>query len=172
MAGSLNHIVAGDGSFTMDHIDNMSDAQEALAECHQVIAYLDERLAPGELNRILEQLGHPVLHGERQEGIRRPRLRGGEAEAQAKASLAQTTVRPGSIWVHYKGVGLTPPHSGLYEVVAVAEKEAKPGIFEVIYRPWGLPESTRVWSRPVLDWFAQVRQQDGSWVQRFTAVRR
>lgn len=40
MAGSLNHIVADDGSFTMDTIENMGDAHEALEDCHQVIAAL------------------------------------------------------------------------------------------------------------------------------------
>lgn len=40
MAGSLNHIVADDGTFTMDLIENLDDAQEALEECHQIIAYL------------------------------------------------------------------------------------------------------------------------------------
>lgn len=40
MAGSLNHIVADDGGFTMDLIENLGDAHEALEECHQFIAYL------------------------------------------------------------------------------------------------------------------------------------
>jgi hypothetical protein len=40
MAGSLNHITQEDGSFTMDLIENLGDAHEALEECHRVIAYL------------------------------------------------------------------------------------------------------------------------------------
>lgn len=40
MAGSLNHITAEDGSFTMDTIENLGDAWEALQECHQIIAWL------------------------------------------------------------------------------------------------------------------------------------
>jgi hypothetical protein len=40
MAGSLNHIVADDGSFRPGGIENMRDAIEALEECHQVIAWL------------------------------------------------------------------------------------------------------------------------------------
>lgn len=40
MAGSLNHIIDDDGSFTMEHIENMGDAHEALEECHAIIAWL------------------------------------------------------------------------------------------------------------------------------------
>lgn len=40
MAGSLRHIVADDGSFRMNLIENMRDAHEALEECHRVIAAL------------------------------------------------------------------------------------------------------------------------------------
>lgn len=40
MAGSLNHIIADDGSFDMELIENMGDAHEALGECHQFIAAL------------------------------------------------------------------------------------------------------------------------------------
>jgi len=40
MAGSLLHIVTDEGKFTMDGIENMGDAHEALEECHQIIAYL------------------------------------------------------------------------------------------------------------------------------------
>lgn len=43
MAGSLNHIIADDGTFTMDLIDNLGDAQEALEEAHQFIAVLAMR---------------------------------------------------------------------------------------------------------------------------------
>lgn len=37
MAGSLNHIVADDGTFKMGSIENMGDAHEALDECFKII---------------------------------------------------------------------------------------------------------------------------------------
>jgi len=40
MAGSLNHIVNDDGTFTMDFIENLGDAHEALEECYQLIYIL------------------------------------------------------------------------------------------------------------------------------------
>jgi hypothetical protein len=40
MAGSLNHIVDTDGSFTMSLIDNLGDAHEALEECYALIIEL------------------------------------------------------------------------------------------------------------------------------------
>ena len=40
MAGSLNHIVAPDGRFTMDSIENLGDAHEALDECFKIIRHL------------------------------------------------------------------------------------------------------------------------------------
>lgn len=43
MSGSLNHIVDEDGSFTMDTIENMGDAHEALEECFDLIAFLLEQ---------------------------------------------------------------------------------------------------------------------------------
>ena len=68
MAGSLNHIVEEDGSFTMDHLDHMGDAHEALEECHQIIAWLlpyagralDTSDATGALTECLHQLGYPM----------------------------------------------------------------------------------------------------------------
>jgi len=67
MAGSLNHIVRDDGSFTMENIENMGDAHEALAECHAIIAWLlpfagramDNSDATGALTEALHQLGFP-----------------------------------------------------------------------------------------------------------------
>jgi len=44
MAGSYDHICADGGSFTMDLIDNMGDAYEALEDCHGIIAQLCEAL--------------------------------------------------------------------------------------------------------------------------------
>lgn len=37
MAGSLNHIIGADGRFTMDSIENLGDAYEALEECFNLI---------------------------------------------------------------------------------------------------------------------------------------
>lgn len=59
MAGSLNHIVDGDGTFTMNHIENLGDAHEALEECHQIIA----ELLDGDLDRLeaaCHALGYPI----------------------------------------------------------------------------------------------------------------
>lgn len=40
MAGSLNHIVNSDGTFSMNCIDNLGDAGEALEECFDIILFL------------------------------------------------------------------------------------------------------------------------------------
>jgi hypothetical protein len=48
MAGSLNHIFDKNHKFTMDTIENMGDAYEALEECFNVIQYL----ADGDVERI------------------------------------------------------------------------------------------------------------------------
>lgn len=40
MAGSLKHIIDTDGTFTMDLIDNLGDAYEALEECYSLIVEL------------------------------------------------------------------------------------------------------------------------------------
>lgn len=40
MAGSLNHIVKEDGTFTAELVENNKDKQESLEECHQIIAWL------------------------------------------------------------------------------------------------------------------------------------
>lgn len=40
MAGSLNHIVDDDGRFSMDTIENLGDAWEALEECYAIIYHL------------------------------------------------------------------------------------------------------------------------------------
>ena len=42
MAGSLAHLVGKDGKFTMNLIDNMGDAQEALQECYILIYLLSK----------------------------------------------------------------------------------------------------------------------------------
>ena len=64
MAGSLNHIVNEDGSFNMDLIENMRDAHEALAECHQIIAelFMDVKHPTRKLNDLLKRLSYPSVH--------------------------------------------------------------------------------------------------------------
>lgn len=67
MAGSLNHIVADDGTFTTDTVENLGDCYEALQECHQIIAYLLPYAgrgmgggdATGALAQALHDLGYP-----------------------------------------------------------------------------------------------------------------
>ena len=45
MAGSFRHLVAEDGSFTMDLIENLGDANEALEECYDMILWLAKEYA-------------------------------------------------------------------------------------------------------------------------------
>lgn len=40
MAGSFRHLVGEDGGFTMDLIENLGDANEALEECYDMILWL------------------------------------------------------------------------------------------------------------------------------------
>jgi ABC-type cobalamin transport system ATPase subunit len=48
MAGSFNHILNSDGEFTMDFIENIGDAHEALEECYKLIV----ELSNGEWSRV------------------------------------------------------------------------------------------------------------------------
>ena len=48
MAGSLSHIIAEDGSFQMDLIENLGDAEEALSECFHIIL----RLSGGDMTKV------------------------------------------------------------------------------------------------------------------------
>lgn len=80
MAGSLNHIVAEDGSFTMDLIESMGDAHEALEECHAIIAilihyaYRDIGEDPtGALIEVLHQI-YPGARARSRQGTRCPIL--------------------------------------------------------------------------------------------------
>lgn len=63
MAGSIAHIVAEDGTFRMDLIENLGDAEEALIEAHQIIAVLAQRwgfdthVIPG----VMKDLSFPSL---------------------------------------------------------------------------------------------------------------
>lgn len=42
MAGSLKHIIAPDGTLTMDKIDNLGDAHEALEELYALVIDLSD----------------------------------------------------------------------------------------------------------------------------------
>ena len=48
MAGSLNHLISSNGSFSMDLIENMGDAHEALEECFNIIV----RLSRGDMKEV------------------------------------------------------------------------------------------------------------------------
>ncbi len=63
MAGSLHHIVAEDGRFQMELIENLGDAHEALAECHQIIAWFS-REHPGELQQACDAMNHAMPEAE------------------------------------------------------------------------------------------------------------
>ena len=55
MAGSLYHIIDPDGSFSMDLIEHLGDAHEALEECFHIILFLcegDMRLVSEACNRL------------------------------------------------------------------------------------------------------------------------
>jgi len=58
MAGSLNHIVASDGTFTMDYIENLGDACEALEECFAIIFTLTGGDS-AKVSAVCEKLGFP-----------------------------------------------------------------------------------------------------------------
>lgn len=61
MAGSLSHITDDDGKFRIELIENLGDAEEALEECHQIIAYLLRALENGTevLDKVCGQLSFP-----------------------------------------------------------------------------------------------------------------
>ncbi len=61
MAGSLNHIVDSDtGQFTMDGIENLGDAYEALEECFDIILAMSSGTMK-EVNEYCEGLGYPTI---------------------------------------------------------------------------------------------------------------
>lgn len=58
MAGSLNHIISKDGTFTMDYLDHLGDAHEALSECFHIIL----RMSGGDMSKVSDacrSLGYP-----------------------------------------------------------------------------------------------------------------
>ncbi len=61
MAGSINHIVDPEtGEFTMELIENLGDAHEALEECYMFI-YTVSNGEKELINPILEGLGFPEI---------------------------------------------------------------------------------------------------------------
>lgn len=61
MAGSLNHIVDSEtGKFTMDTIENLGDAHEALEECFNIILAMSGG-AMDEVNEYLDGLNYPRI---------------------------------------------------------------------------------------------------------------
>jgi hypothetical protein len=56
MAGSLSHIIGEDGHFTMDLIDELGDAHEALEQCFALIYSLSD----GNIGKVKE---HCAWHG-------------------------------------------------------------------------------------------------------------
>jgi len=58
MAGSLSHIVGSDGKFTMDLLDHMGDAREALEECFEIIYGLAKGNSK-KISKICKKLGYP-----------------------------------------------------------------------------------------------------------------
>ena len=61
MAGSLNHIVDSEtGEFTMDSIDNLGDAYEALEECFHLIRVMTGG-SMDEVNEYCRALNYPEI---------------------------------------------------------------------------------------------------------------
>lgn len=61
MAGSLCHIVDDEtGEFTMDNIDNLGDAHEALEECYYIIAEMSAG-RKSRINKMCRRLRYPKL---------------------------------------------------------------------------------------------------------------
>lgn len=67
MAGSLNHIVTDEGTFTADLLDGVTgDAVEALEECYNVIGEL-AGWDVEKINAVLDKLNYPTLDAEKME---------------------------------------------------------------------------------------------------------
>lgn len=67
MAGSLNHIVAEDGTFRMGGIDNLGDAHEALDECFKIIRALTDG-DKEKVNAVCRRLRFPTIKADMQPG--------------------------------------------------------------------------------------------------------
>lgn len=61
MAGSLNHIIREDGKFTMDLIENLGDAHEALEECFTIIHALSDGGAKHIINIVCDDNKYPTI---------------------------------------------------------------------------------------------------------------
>lgn len=71
MAGSFAHIVDDNGAFTMDNIEHLGDAHEALEECFDIIALLIAEISPlGSFEAICEMANAPVPKATPQFGAR------------------------------------------------------------------------------------------------------
>lgn len=60
MAGSLNHIVGDEGFFSMDLIENLDDAHEALHECFNIIQELTGG-KKSKVNAVMRKLNFPEI---------------------------------------------------------------------------------------------------------------
>jgi hypothetical protein len=61
MAGSLNHIVDSEtGTFTMELIENLGDAHEALEECFNIIKFITNGNMQV-VNDVCLKLGYPEI---------------------------------------------------------------------------------------------------------------
>jgi hypothetical protein len=76
MAGSLNHIIAKDGTFRMGLIENMRDAREALEEAHQLAAWIAQARGWGVIQDALTDMGFPQLTAQ---PVIQPELHGPES---------------------------------------------------------------------------------------------
>lgn len=61
MAGSLNHIIDENGCFTMEHIEKMHDAHQALDECFNIIRLLTDG-DKSKINQVCRALGYPEIN--------------------------------------------------------------------------------------------------------------
>lgn len=70
MAGSIKHTMKSDGSFTMDLIENMGDAHEALQEYHQALEETVDMLdaTAGIFHQLIR---HPNSHWHRSRAVTR-----------------------------------------------------------------------------------------------------
>lgn len=67
MAGSLNHIIDENGCFTMEHIEKMHDAHQALDECFNIIRLLTDG-DKSKINQVCRALGYPEINQDMRPG--------------------------------------------------------------------------------------------------------
>lgn len=68
MAGSLNHLVTEDGTFSFGNVENARDKAEALMECFDLIAVLAKDKAT--LDAACDHLGFPRVKAMPRAGAR------------------------------------------------------------------------------------------------------